>query len=31
MGKLFDLIFGARGGMTRKDLRNLTRRDRFSD
>ena len=31
MGKLFDVIFGARGGMTRKDLRNLTRRDRFSD
>jgi conjugal transfer ATP-binding protein TraC len=31
MGKLFDMIFGARGGMTRKDLRDLTRRDRFSD
>jgi len=31
MGKLFDMIFGAGGGMTRKDLRDLTRRDRFSD
>lgn len=31
MGKLFDLIFGSRGGMTRGELKDLTRRDRFSD
>jgi conjugal transfer ATP-binding protein TraC len=31
MGKLFDMIFGSQGGMTRGDLRDLTRRDRFSD
>jgi len=31
MGKLFDIIFGSKGGMTRGELRDLTRRDRFSD
>ncbi len=31
MGKLFNLLFGNRGGMRLSDLRELTRRDRFSD
>jgi conjugal transfer ATP-binding protein TraC len=31
MERLFDMIFGVRGGMTLKDLRDMTRRDRFSD
>lgn len=31
MGGFFNILFGGRGGMTQRDLRSMTRRDRFSD